>query len=260
MIPPSPTLHMANLIVLPGPAPESHSFAVTTSPNAMPVAAPEPFAMNYPDLGAGAKSLSTAFRALREAEATEFFRHVKECADCVFAAVRADMERGALPLPLHDPQRVEEDLYARATLQAQNSWYGRAFGESCFTTLLLADTIPSYQSNLSLSEMDFAEALFLSLKGAGHYSAARSAVLLHGGTQHQCAEVGLGVRVDWHKAAVVVLRNLILTALWDDAMSRSELKLNLTKWERDRRSPVWVGETPTVVRDSPPTGRRRKRA
>ncbi len=226
----------------------------------IPPVAPKPVPMTFPRLSAGATSLAKARRTLLEAEATEFYAHVKECAAGVMNALAEDIKRGVLPTPQQDAKTVEEALYNRATLQAHNSEYMRTYSDAPLVTLLLAETVPRYTSFYSATQQNYSEAMGLYVKSVRRDGTAVAAVVLTADVQHPCVPLGFSVAVNWRTVGVLVLRNLILTAVWADSHARTALKLNLSYGNEDRRSPIWVGEPPVITTAPEAHGRRRKRS
>ena len=221
---------------------------------------PKPFPMKYPRLSAGAQALAKVRRTLFEAEAPEFYAHVKECAACVVKGLTEDISSGVLPTPQHDAKTIEDELYNRATLQTRSSEYMRYHSDAPLVTLLLAETVPSYASMFNAKEQNYSEAMGLYVRGTGREDAAATAVVLNAAIPHPCVALGLNVTVDWTTMGVLVLRNLILTAIWFDSDARAALMLNRRYREGNRRSPIWVGEPPVIAPVPVAQGRRRKRS
>ena len=194
--------------------------------------------MKFPRLSAGAQALAKVRRSLFEAEAPEFYAHVKECAACVVKGLTEDIVSGVLPTPQHDAKTVEDELYNRATLQTRNSEYMRYYSDAPLVTLLLAKTVPSYTSMFNAKEQNYSEAMGLYLRSTGREGAAATAVVLNADIPHPCVALGLNVAVDWTTMGVLVLRNLILTASWSDSDARAALMLNRRYREGNRRSPI----------------------
>lgn len=221
---------------------------------------PKPFPMVFPRLSGGAQALAKARRTLLEAEATEFYAHVKGCAACVVKRLTEDINSGVLPTPQHDPKTVEDELYNRAMLQAQDSEYVRFYSDAPLVTLLLAETVPGYISLLDAMGRDYSAAMSLYVKSGGRDGAMSAAVMLNADVLYPCVDLGFNVSVNWTKIGVIVLRDLILKAMWADSEVRHGLALNSYQGEKGRRSPIWVGERPVLTPDPVAHGRRRKRS